>query len=550
MEKRVKSICTRVVTLVFVAMAVISVCSMLIVAFRSRELSNEINSNYLLSMAKELARGVNDTEKTYVDVLENVKFSGLDSAYVYLVDDKGTILYHPTRSKIHHLIENDVIKHVVLDMQAGKQIKDTVVTYEFDNEERYAAYSVTSDNNIVVVSADLNEVMQPVNHMILQMFFAICMCGLICIVIAVFFGRRICKPITELTDVIQETAQLDFADDIDERLLLGKDEVGVMARQVNVMRTGLRNAISDIHGIQDMITEQASNVKQTTATVNQACTDNSATTEQLAAGMEETAATMASINENVQTVQSEAEKIGSVVKTGFESSQEIKQRAVALHDQTMQANDRTTKMYQSIQTKVLEASEEIKSMKQINELISSVKEISEQTNLLSLNASIEAAHAGEHGKGFAVVASEIQKLATETSNAVSRIEEIVKLVNNSVTGIMACLNDTTDFLEHTVLQDYETFDGVSSQYQTDADLFQSLMNDTKLSIKHLWESVDATAKAIEDVNATVNESAIGVTDIANKTSDIVGYSDEMQLAIKNCFTSLEQLSAELDKFVI
>ena len=118
-------------------------------------------------------------------------------------------------------------------------------------------------------------------------------------------------------------------------------------------------------------------------------------------------------------------------------------------------------MYNNVKTKAQEAIEGSKAVDKINELTGTIMEISSQTGLLALNASIEAARAGEAGRGFAVVATEIGSLADQTSKAIKDIGTIVDAVNAAVSNMAECLEETTGFLENTVLTEYKEFEQVS-----------------------------------------------------------------------------------------
>lgn len=184
----------------------------------------------------------------------------------------------------------------------------------------------------------------------------------------------------------------------------------------------------------------------------------------------------------------------------------------------------------------------------INELTGAIMEISSQTSLLALNASIEAARAGEAGKGFAVVATEIGSLADQTSKAIADIEDIVKEVNNAVSNMSNCLEETTEFLENTVTADYKEFEQVGVQYREDADVFKTSMEEVKTSMAHLAAAIENIAVALNGINDTVNEASIGVTDIAEKTSDMVGKTSETTDMVDKCFECVDDLKNVVAKF--
>ena len=182
-----------------------------------------------------------------------------------------------------------------------------------------------------------------------------------------------------------------------------------------------------------------------------------------------------------------------------------------------ESRDKTDEMYAVMREKTDLAVEQSKSVKKINELTENIKEISSQTNLLALNANIEAARAGDAGKGFAVVASEIGALATQTLDTAATIDEIVGEVNSAVTNMTECLTTIMEFLENTVLGDYENFTKVGAQYHEDADTFQQVMVETKQAVEALEEHIGQITATVDNINTMVEQSADGINGIAEKS---------------------------------
>ena len=170
--------------------------------------------------------------------------------------------------------------------------------------------------------------------------------------------------------------------------------------------------------------------------------------------------------------------------------------------------------------------------------------------LLALNASIEAARAGEAGRGFAVVATEIGSLADQTSKAIADIGNIVKAVNEAVGNMTECLSETTGFLETTVLEDYKEFEQVGAQYQDDADVFKSNMNQVKDSMLQLSDLIESIAQALSGINDTVGEAAVGVSDIASKTSGMVEKTGATHDMVSECYSCADELREIVGKFVL
>ena len=562
MEKREKvsvfhSISTKVVLLTIVV-ALLAVCANLIsAATKSSGVVSDLMSDYVSAIVKMGARTIDSipeeiaNNEEYAGVMADITMTGIDSAYAYLVAQDGTMLYHPTADKIGQPVENEVINGVVEQLAAGQKPEDAVVEYEFDGAVKYAGYALTSDNMIVAISADKDEVMSPINSMVWQMVWQSAIILVVCAGLGYIVSRFICMPIKHITDIIGNMASLDFRrNEKVEKLCKRKDESGVMAREVRLMGNNLRDMVVSIDEASKQITANVNGLQEVVETVDHMCSDNSATSQQLAAGMEETAATTVNINENVGSMKEGAEAINSLAEQGASTSQEVMERARNLRDKTIQASTRTTEMYDSVKVKAEKAIEGSKEVEQINALTSTIMEISSQTSLLALNASIEAARAGEAGRGFAVVASEIGSLADQSSKAIADISEIVKAVNEAVANMADCLGETTSFLEQTVLSDYKEFEQVSDQYEVDADTFESSMNGVKDSMLQLSDSIEAIAQAISGINDTVGESAVGVSDIAEKTSSMAEKTGTTHDMVSECYECAANLRKIVERFVL
>lgn len=536
------------------------VMSVLIVAFRAeagtKKVVGDVSADYILSMAEMGVEIVNNLPQeadagAYENALADISMEGIDSSYVYLVDTDGTMLYHPTAEKIGQPAENAVVLGVVTELAKGQVPVNETVTYDFKGVTKYAAYAITANRQIVVVTADEDEIMEPLNQIISKIMLLSLGILVAAIVLAYVVSQFICRPIQQITTIIVDTAQLDFRSNPNgAKLRSRRDETGEMANAVHVMRRNLRSMIGDIDTASNQITQNVDGLQEITTTVDHMCSDNSATSQQLAAGMEETAATTVTINENIEVIKNGADDINSMATEGARTSEEIMMRANDLRTKTVEASTKTMTMYNNVKTKAQEAIEGSKAVDKINELTGTIMEISSQTGLLALNASIEAARAGEAGRGFAVVATEIGSLADQTSKAIKDIGTIVDAVNAAVSNMAECLEETTGFLENTVLTEYKEFEQVSEQYQEDADTFKTSMNDVSDAMAGLANSIDAIAQALSGINSTVGESSIGVSDIAEKTSDMVEKTGTTHDMVEECYTYVEKLREIVSQFVL
>ena len=555
---KLNSINAKVITLVVFSVILAVVVCLLTIVPNAKKALEESTKSYMLnavSSQKTILNASLDGNEgelaDYEKILSKVKIESAASSYAYLVDSDGTMLYHPLAEKIGQPVENTVVTGLVKQLKDGNRPDDNVVTYDFNGVKKYASYAITDNDQILVISADEAEIMAPIDQVLrLALIVGIGMV-LICGAIGFIVSMIITKSLKTLTGIIIATSNFDYRMNLDGvKLENRKDETGAMARAIAKMRVNLRDMVMNISSASEKIANNVKSLENVTHVVNSMCMDNSATSEELAAGMEETAATTETIYGNIGTMEQGATEIGERSTKGAELSREVLERANLLKVTTQEAGKRTRSLYESVKVKADQAVEESKAVDKINELTDSIMSISSQTGLLALNASIEAARAGEAGRGFAVVATEIGNLANETSKAVSDINLIVGEVTKAVLNMTDCLKDTTGFLEETVLEDYGKFAQVSEKYSQDAIEFKASMNEIYTSINKLTDSIHLISQSVSGINDTVGESTMGVTDIAAKTTDMVTKTSETSDLVDESMECVAQLEKIVEQFIL
>ena len=194
------------------------------------------------------------------------------------------------------------------------------------------------------------------------------------------------------------------------------------------------------------------------------------------------------------------------------------------------------------------AVENSRSVDKINELTNEILGISSQTNLLALNASIEAARAGEAGKGFSVVADEIRNLAERSKETANNIQQISALVTDAVEDLAQNANGMLDFIDSTVLADYDKLVDVASQYYDDADKLDAMMDVIDDKSGELEENITNINEGIDGINVAVEESAQGVTMVADNTSQLVDMLGSIRLDAESNREISDELSSEVQMF--
>lgn len=355
-----------------------------------------------------------------------------------------------------------------------------------------------------------------------------------------------------MNEVIKKIGQLDFTIDVNDatfrKINTKRDEIGEMSKSVEQMIIAVKSNLDEIMRSSDHVNEAALQLKEITTDISDKANDTSAITEELSASMEETTASTSAIATDVITIQDNIAEIKDQIDRSTNVTQEIMNRAEKMTAQAKESEATTRETFDEIKKKSLKAIEESKATEQINELAKVIMDIADQTSLLALNASIEAARAGELGKGFAVVADEIGNLAQQSSDTVNKITGIVEIVNSAVTNITECLNDSQKFVEENVYTDYANQLNTLVTYNEDADNIHRTMNEIDDNTKKLFETIKGIAKSVEGINETIQEASIGVSDIADRNTDIGILSSRSYEMVEETNTITAQLESNVKAF--
>ncbi|MDE6919289.1 MAG: methyl-accepting chemotaxis protein [Lachnospiraceae bacterium] len=352
----------------------------------------------------------------------------------------------------------------------------------------------------------------------------------------------------------------DQLDDIISRI---RNNEGDLASRIHVktknevgqLVDGINNFIEQLQGIMNIIKVQSENMDMLTLNIGSNVQDSnesaggiSATMEQMSASMEEIAATIGQIAEGSDTVLHEVQNMNNSVDNGVELVQKIKRRAGKMHQNTIAGKDQTSGKIIEIREMLGEALEESRSVEKIKQLTGEILDITSQTNLLSLNASIEAARAGDAGKGFAVVADEIRALADSSANTANNIQNISNLVISAVEKLAGNAETMLRFVDEKVLQDYDEFVVVVEKYESDADSMNSLIEEFSKNTGEIRDTISAMTTGLNDISTAVDESARGVTNVAESAVSLVSSMEQIQQQTVSNQEISRRLSSEVGRF--
>ncbi len=377
---------------------------------------------------------------------------------------------------------------------------------------------------------------------------SIAMCAFM-LLAAAFILYSILTPIGKLKVALKDLAER--GGDLTQKInIKSNDEMGELAESTNEFIENIRLILKEVHASASMVDEAGGKVGNYLIDLNSYVEDTSAVVEELAAGTEEAAASAQEVNASSHEIQDAINSIAVKAQEGSSEVKKISERAQELRKNAVQSQKSANEICDLTKSRMEDALKKSEVVNQISILSDGILQISSQTNLLALNAAIEAARAGEAGKGFAVVADEIRKLAEDSRNTVTEIQNLTLDVIASVKDLSDSSNEIMNFMDTTVRKDYESLKHTGEQYSFDADFVNDLITDFSATSEELAASIDAVITAINEVSTTVNEGASGNQMIADKAITIVEKVDQVKNQMDVSKDNTIKLQEAINKFKI
>ena len=363
--------------------------------------------------------------------------------------------------------------------------------------------------------------------------------------------RKVVNPIVKTNKELKEISTLinENNGDLTKRVnVKSSDEIGQLAQGINQFLDILQNTIGKIVEGSKNLDNMINSVGENVTVSNDNAQDVSSAMEELSATMQEIAATIQTVNDNTESVGKNVVDIADKTGQINDYSQDMRERADSLAKSADENKRTTDEMIGNIVGTLKKAIEDSKSVERVNELTGEILNISSQTNLLALNASIEAARAGEAGKGFAVVADEIRQLADSSRDTANNIQAINEHVTSAVYQLIDNSNKIINYIEETILADYDSFVQAGAQYNEDACYISETMQEFAEKTEKLKELMKNTVESIEGISSGVEQSANAVTSSAVSTSQLVEQMNSIDKEMSESRNTVGELKAQTDVF--
>lgn len=360
--------------------------------------------------------------------------------------------------------------------------------------------------------------------------------------LSVVIARMIVRPIKEVKGLLTKAENGDFTV---KGSYQSKDEIGELTTSFNNMTNTLQSVFTTV---QDSSQQVASASEQLSASAEQnskASEHITLTVQELASGsdkqvdkVEDSSKVITEITNHTKTIADHTEKITKDVLHASEMSLEGNQAI-------KKVNEQMNSIYENVNS----LSEAIKGLNdrsnEIGQITNVITGISAQTNLLALNAAIEAARAGEHGKGFAVVADEVRKLAEESTSSTEKIAQLIQLIQSDTDNTIQTMKKAAEEVYsglnvvHVAGDSFQKIElavnGVVSQIEDISESLKKLANGTDIvneSIQNVSDVAKESAMITQNISAATEEQLASMEEISSSSQSLARLADDLQIAIK------------------
>ncbi|WP_133309173.1 methyl-accepting chemotaxis protein [Aeribacillus pallidus] len=481
----------------------------------------------------------------------NKNFDLGENGYMYIIDQKGTLIAHPVIEGRQGWNDEDS-KGVKFNQKMIKTGNEGggLTYYEWalpDNEnriEKKVAYSKTDPHWGWVVCAGtyLMDFNQPANDLLVFLMIVIGATIVIGFFIVWLFSNSISKPIHAVSERMHLLANGDLTQG--EIKIRSKDETQNLAHAINQLQNKLKEMITNISNASEVLTSHSEEMTHSANEVKAGSEQVSTTMQELASGAEtqassasDMAAKMEVFVEKVQDASEKGEHIESV-------SREVLEIAGKGNKLMMSSTEQMSKIDEIFQQSVDKVLGLNGHLQKITKLVSVIQGIADQTNLLALNAAIEAARAGENGKGFAVVADEVRKLAEQVSVSISDITSIVDNIQNESKNVVDALKSGYQEVE----QGTEQIKNTGATFQTINKAVTDMVHHIQTIASNLTEIASNSRemnRSIEEIASISEQSAAGI----EQTSAAAEQTSSSMEEVANSSEQLAKLAEELNEFV-
>lgn len=480
------------------------------------------------------------------DFVQSIKQG--ESGYAFLIDKSGNFIAHKDLSYVLNKVS-------LLDNASKYSQKETIETQNLLSKVSSNAtdtmflningiYSLASFTSIpntewsIVVVTSAYEMFSDIISISITLVIFIILSLIIASIISMLIKRSLKKELNLIKNYSKELSNYNLSYTVKP---LNNNEFGTVVNALNFSVVNLNKLISDIKKKSSSIFSKSVQIDDIVSIISNDLNEAANESTQIFASLQESSSLLAEVNSITENVDNSTTASALNAHKSMTYADEIEVKAENFYKETKDFSDNIKHIYQEYGGKLKKSLSEIKTVENISSITESILEISDRTNLLALNASIEASHAGENGKGFAVVADEIRSLSDESKSAVTLIKNNISNALSSISELAESAKALLEFVDKDILKNYsnimditlsyksagEDFKNIAENYSTNSSKISDSVSDIKNNINKISEFVFSITKSSSNINQNMQNINKISSDIVIKSNKNKNYSKQL-----------------------
>lgn len=478
---------------------------------------------------------------TIDNLIEIVKNMSTDeSIQTFLLAEDDSVITHENQDFLPKEEGNTVLSDV-LKIELNKA--DVSEFTDYDGKQKYSIVrTVDSTGWKLGITQDTSVINNKIYHNLILPLTTDILLLVVSIIVLNLVVSIMLKPMNELKKFIKEQV-IGSKNCKFEKSEVKEIEYLIEELEKRVISTIRETQQETVH-IRDMVSATNEHVSKMNGNITE-----------ISAIMEETGANVTMQTQSIDEIDNTCKNVTVAIDEFAESTQTIAERAKEIIvrveqmvPEVLEDKENAMKVTKESREALKKAIEETKIIGQIVEVSKAISDIAGQTNLLSLNASIEAARAGTAGKGFAVVAEEIKKLSETTGSEIEKVNTLTEKVLISVEALSKASNQIITFLDEVVLKDYDTLETLADNYKEDAAYYANVSNALNDNTVRLKGSIANISEILETIDSSQKELDVGVQSVNGNLQEITYASETVSEEMQSVFQSLSSLQTTIQQF--
>ncbi|MFP3388866.1 methyl-accepting chemotaxis protein [Brevibacillus sp. SIMBA_040] len=469
-----------------------------------------------------------------------------DGGYPILVDNKNQIQYHPNQELIGKPLAESTLPQGLTDILTAEKTEKASYHYTDAGMEYVVTYSPIPTTNfglyLHIPIASITEAVSGVNTLAMVIVLAVVVAVS---AIAYIIAQQITRPIVEVAQVANRISEGELT--VQPLQIRTKDEVGALSQSVNTMVENLRTIIQQVNATASDLASSAEQLSVNAEHTSKATEQIATTIQEVAYGAEKQVKSVENSVAAMQEVSGGAKQVSTNAQYATESAVEASQIAI----EGNQALQVVVSQMHSIDDTVTNIAEIVKrlgnSSQEIGQIVQVITAIAEQTNLLALNAAIEAARAGEQGRGFAVVADEVRKLAEQSAQSAQQIEKLISAIQlESNQAVLSMEKGTKE-----VALGLEVVNNAGKSFEQIQDAVSqvaSQIQEVKTYSVQMSAGTEQVVELVSIIEEVAENSADGTQNVSAATEEQLAAMEEVTSSAGNLARIAEELQSHVSRF--